>query len=79
MYHNRVSPGRGLPATNSRWWLPQLGQAWHEPARCIMSPQTWQSTISDARITCVPGVRGGSDDGVMTDADGGWSSSGRSA
>ena len=26
--------------------LPQLGQAWQEPARCMMSPQTWQSTTS---------------------------------
>ena len=26
---------------------PQLGQAWQQPARCMMSPQTWQSTVSD--------------------------------
>ena len=58
---------------------PQLGQAWQLPARCMMSPQTWQSTVSDARITCVPGVSGGSDDGVMIAADGAWSSSGSSA
>src|SRR4249920_3728752 len=57
---------------------PQLGQAWHEPARCMMSPQTWQSTVSDARVTCVPGVSGGSDAGVMIAADGAWSSSGSS-
>ncbi len=29
--------------------LPQLGQAWQVPARCMMSPQTWQSTISRSR------------------------------
>ena len=45
----------------------------------MMSPQTWQSTVSDARITCVPGVSGGVDAGVMIDADGAWSSSGSSA
>jgi len=31
----------------------------------MMSPQTWQSTVSDARITCVPGVSGGSVAGVI--------------
>ena len=25
---------------------PQLGQAWQLPARCMMSPHTWQSTTS---------------------------------
>ncbi len=45
----------------------------------MMSPQTWQRTVSDARITCVPGVSGGVDAGVMIDADGAWSSSGSSA
>jgi hypothetical protein len=45
----------------------------------MMSPQMWQSTVSDARITCVPGVSGGVVDGVMIDADGAWSSSGSSA
>ena len=59
---------------------PQLGQAWQLPARCMMSPQTWQSTVSDARdARACPGVSGGADGGVMIDADGAWSSSGSSA
>src|SRR5947209_15342541 len=62
---------------------PQLGQAWQLPARCMMSPQTWQSTVSDARITCVPGVSGGVVAGPagvgVIDAEGAWSSSGSSA
>jgi hypothetical protein len=56
---------------------PQLGHEWQLPARCMMSPHTWQSTVSDARITCVPGVSGGSDAGVIA-ADGARSSSGSS-
>ena len=36
---------RCRPATNIRWW--------HRSSR-----QAWQSTVSDARITCVPGVSG---------------------
>ena len=34
---------------------PQLGQAWHEPARCMMSPQTWQSTVSMRASRACPG------------------------
>lgn len=53
---------------------PQLGQAWQEPARCMMSPQTWQSTVSDSRTTGRSGIEGGA-----SAAEGARSSSGSSA
>lgn len=48
---------------------PQLGQAWQLPARCMMSPHTWQSTVSDWRATGAGGTTGGAA-GAGSAADG---------
>src|ERR1700747_1216604 len=62
---------------------PQDGQAWHEPARCMMSPHTWQITTSRDRafgaLTGGAGGAVGAGAGAVSAADGGWWSSGRSS
>src|SRR5688500_2966627 len=48
--------------------LPQLGQAWHEPARCIWTPQVMQYGASEC-VTAATGT-GASSSADRVDADG---------
>ena len=68
-----------LRFTSSRSCCRSSGRRSSEPARCMMSPHTWQSTTSRSRACAVGGATAGRPAAPASHADGARSSGGRSS